>query len=368
VGAFLSGGIDSSAVTALARPYYGDNDFHTFSVGFETFSELPHAKVVSEFLDTNHHEVNITSDLVKKNLHRIAWIYDEPLGDAAIINTYFLSRESKKYVTVVLTGDGGDELFAGYRHYADNPKIYPFLKNSVVRNIADRITDQFYKRLYPVQIQTVNNGMRYLDFFLDSSFERIHLNTLRTMVDKEIAKISCLPAVDINSFENFPGSQETTMGKMLAIDCKNLLPEKFLMKVDKGTMANAVEARIPLLDVGLIQFAFTIPPELKIRNGQEKYILRKAVQDLLPRQISQRPKQGFGTTVGQWMQDDLREIVLQMISDGPFLQEILKSDFRTRLRTSLDKKIQDCPFEVWTIFALEMWYDTFFVDYEKYLT
>jgi len=365
VGAFLSGGIDSSAVTALARPYYRDNDFHTFSVGFETFSELPYAKKVSEFLDTDHHEVQITSNMVLKDLRKIAWIYDEPLGDAAIINNYFLSKEAKKFVTVVLTGDGGDELFAGYANYSYNPRIYSILKNSVIKKFASTLTNLFYKRYYPTDSQFLNNKMRYLDFFLDLPFDRIHLNTQRNLGDKEIENISSLPCVDINTHANFPETQQTTLGKMLAVDCKNLLPEKFLMKVDKGTMANSVEARIPLLDVELIQFAFTIPPHLKIKNWQEKYILRKAVKGLLPREILQRPKLGFGTTVGQWLQDDLYETVLQKINEGQLLNEILKKDFRTQLLNKLNKKIRDSPFEIWTLFALELWYDTFFVEYNE---
>ncbi|MDO8873690.1 MAG: asparagine synthase (glutamine-hydrolyzing) [Methanoregula sp.] len=359
VGAFLSGGIDSSAVVALARPYY-TNNFHTFSVGFETFSELPYAKKVSEYLDTDHHEVQITSEMVLKDLRKIAWIYDEPLGDAAIINTYFLSKEAKKYVTVVLTGDGGDELFGGYLNYSYNPRIYSLLRNPVISKMAGAVTNLFYKRYYPFNSHFINNKMRYLDFFLDSSFDRIHLNTQRNLGDKEIENISSLPYVDINTHANFPEAQQTSLGKMLAVDCKNLLPEKFLMKVDKGTMANSVEARIPLLDVELIQFAFTIPPQLKIKNRQEKYILRKAVQGLLPREILQRPKLGFGTTVGQWMQDDLQEIVLQMIHEGPLLKDTLKNDARLHLIKNLNKKIRYSPSEIWTLFAAELWYDCYF--------
>lgn len=362
VGAFLSGGIDSSAVVALARPYYRNN-FHTFSVGFETFSELLYAKKVSEYLDTDHHEVQITSEMVLKDLKKIAWIYDEPLGDAAIINTYFLSKEAKKYVTVVLTGDGGDELFGGYAPYLNNPRRYLLLKNPLIKKSANLVTNLFYNRYYPSNYQSINNKMRYLDFFLDSSFNRIHLNSQRMMGDNEIKCITSLPYVDINSHANFPNGQQTTLGTMLAVDCKNILPEKFLMKVDKGTMANSVEARVPLLDVELIQFAFTIPPQLKIKNGQEKYILRKAVQGLLPREILQRPKLGFGTTVGQWLQDDLREIVLQMIHEGPLLKDTLKNDARLQLIRNLNKKVRESPFEIWTLFAAELWYDTFFVDY-----
>jgi asparagine synthase (glutamine-hydrolysing) len=364
VGAFLSGGIDSSAVVAVARPHY-DNNFHTFSVGFETFSELPYARKVSEYLETDHHEVQITSEMVSKNLTQIAWLYDEPLGDAAIINTYFLSKEAKKYVTVVLTGDGGDELFGGYANYSYNPWIYSVLRIPVIKKMACAVTNHFYKGYFPTNSRFIKNKMRYLSFFLDSSFERVHLNTQRNMGDIEIENISSLPYVNTNTYANFPKTQQTTLGKMLAVDCKNLLPEKFLMKVDKGTMANSVEARIPLLDIELIRFAFTIPPHLKIKTGQEKYILRKAVSSLLPQEILQRPKLGFGTTVGQWMQNDLYDLVLQKVSEGQLLKDILKKDFNTQLTDRLNKTIRDCPSEIWTLFAAELWYDTFFVDYHE---
>ena len=128
VGAFLSGGIDSSAVVALARPHFSQGNFHTFSVGFETFSELGYARLVSDYLDTVHHEIIISPQDVARDIDRVAWYYDEPLGEAAVINNYYLSKEAKKYVTVVLAGEGGDELFAGYGSYKRGLNVYRFYR------------------------------------------------------------------------------------------------------------------------------------------------------------------------------------------------------------------------------------------------
>jgi len=361
VGAFLSGGIDSSAVVALARPH-ANEEFHTFSVGFETHSELEYARTVAGHLDTNHHEFTITTDMVLRNLEHIGGLYDEPLGDAAIINNYFLSKEAKKYVSVVLAGEGGDEVFAGYPTYQLNLKALSFIEkpliNTVFRNLIVRM---------PVRYGVFDSSryvtyLRYASFFNDTSIERIHLNTTRQMADREIEELTSLPKLIPNDSANYSRIMNDHLNKMLAIDCKNLLPEKFLMKADKGTMAHAVEERAPLLDLDIINFGFSLPPSLKIRNGQEKYILRKAVQDLLPDSIISRPKKGFGTTVGQWMDEGLGEVVTQTIDQGILLKRILKPDKYRDLVTHLDKAVSKSPFKLWTLFALEIWYDLYFTN------
>jgi asparagine synthase (glutamine-hydrolysing) len=360
VGAFLSGGIDSSAIVALARPHV-ESEFHTFSVGFETFSEQEYAKIVSQHLDTVHHELIITADMVVKNLPKIAWHYDEPLGDAAIINNYYLSREARRYVKVVLAGEGGDELFAGYPNYRRNLKIYYILKIPLLKFIAKTLMNVLPDGSTINSSNKLKQIKRYAKFFMDSSLESVHLNTTRTMSDDEIIEISNLTPFNINSFAVYPQNLQSALGKMQAVDCKNLLPEKFLMKADKGTMANSIEERLPLLDKEIIEFAFSIPPRFKIKKGLEKYILRRAVEDLLPKEIINRPKKGFGTTVGHWMENELGELVSQKLSQGELLKEILKPEQRQALLKGLDKGFERYPFKIWTIFALELWYETYFL-------
>jgi len=361
VGAFLSGGIDSSAVVALARPH-ANEEFHTFSVGFETYSECEYAQTVAEHLDTNHHELTITTAMVLQNLENIAWLYDEPLGDAAIINNYFLSKEAKKYVSVVLAGEGGDEVFAGYPTYQLNLKALTILKKPLIDSIFRNLITRIPVRYGMYDSCRYVTYLRYAGYFHDASIEKIHLNTSRQMADREIEEMTTLPKVIPNEHANYPSNMSVSLNKMLAMDCKNLLPEKFLMKADKGTMAHAVEERAPLLDSDIINFGFSLPPNLKIRNGQEKYILRKAVHDLLPGTIISRPKKGFGTTVGHWMDNGLGEVVTQTIDQGILLKRILKPDKYQELVTNVDKAISKSPFKLWTLFALEMWHDIYFTN------
>jgi len=357
VGAFLSGGIDSACIVALARPYAKD-EFHTFSVGFETFSELAYAKIVSQYLHTTHHEIVITPEMVKRDLPRIAWYYDEPLGDAAIINNYYLSKESRKYVTVVLAGEGGDELFGGYPEYRRGLKYSNYFKmpglfRAAVKHIVDLIPGK--GNIY----MAGNRIHRFADILCQPTFEKAHLFTRRQMSDAEIRYLTRLDSPDIDSLL-IPSSQMSDpLNQMLALDCKNLLPEKFLMKADKGTMANSIEERLPLLDKEIIEFAFSVPSNLKIRGGQEKYILRKAVEDLLPPEIVNRKKQGFSTPVDAWI-NNMKDWVYQTIDGGELVKDYFKKDKIRLLLDDFNIRPNYRARTIWTIFALELWYDTYF--------
>lgn len=366
IGAFLSGGIDSSAVVALARPFVEDR-FHTFSVGFETFSELPYAKIVSEHLDTIHHEQIITDKMVLKEIEKIAWLYDEPLGDAAIINNYFLSKAAKKYVTVVLAGEGGDELFGGYSNYTHNLKLKKILNYKTLNFIIPRMLHHISNIKFVMHNHDMKRKIKYIQNSFDSNIENFHQNSTKTTTDEEIKKLFILPDFEINSLAIYPSNVHTMLGKMLAMDCKNLLPEKFLMKTDKGTMANSIEERLPILDKYIIEFAFSIPPQFKIRHNNEKYIFRKCVLDLLPEKIINRPKKGFGTPMGDWMEHELGEIVEQTINQGELLSNIMKSDGRAMLIKNMNKEIKEQPGKIWTIFALEIWYNTYFKNRQRLL-
>lgn len=258
IGAFLSGGIDSSAVVALARPYVED-EFHTFSVGFESFSELEYAKIVSEHLDTVHHELVITSKMVERDLPRIAWYYDEPLGDAAIINTYYMSMIAQKYVKVVLAGEGGDELFAGYPRYAMARKLFTYYKlSSQLRRAAEPLVESIPAK---GDIYAKSNRIHELvSKLIKKDFETVCFDLTKEMTDAEVEYLVKVKCADPNRFSIDSPKMIDPLNKMLALDSKNLLPERYLMKADKGTMANSIEERLPLLDKELIRYAFSIPP------------------------------------------------------------------------------------------------------------
>ena len=338
VGAFLSGGIDSSAVVALARPHFSQGDFHTFSAGFPTFSELSYARLVSDHLDTVHHEIIINPEDVARDIDRIAWHYDEPLGDAAIINNYYLSREAKKYVTVVLAGEGGDEVFAGYSRYASAKNLYRFY----------RLPEAFNRIMHSLSLFVPGRGdigsrsntiYRKAWLLGQKNFESAYLLMWNELSSAEKEKLMLNACPDPVASAIYGSEMRDPLNKMLVLDCKNLLPEEFLMKADKGTMANSIEERLPLLDQEVIKYAFSIPSSLKLKRGCEKYIFRKAVQDLLPRAIIDRKKMGFGTPMGAWMCGELRERVTSSLEDGPLVSRL----FRHGQVTQIGAKIHGKP-------------------------
>jgi asparagine synthase (glutamine-hydrolysing) len=359
IGAFLSGGLDSSAVVALARSHVAAK-FHTFSVGFETFSELEYAKIVSEHLDTTHHERIITDKMVMNELGRIAWIFDEPIGDAAIVNNFFLSKEAKKYVTVVLAGEGGDEIFAGYPNYFYNTTANKILRYKMLKFFYGKTLTWISKVPVINDNQRMKTILTYAQYLNDENVENFHQNTTRTMSDHELNESFTLPEFNINSLAIYPNNIKTVLNRMLAMDCKNLLPEKYLMKSDKGTMANSIEERLPLLDMCVIEFAFSIPSNLKLKINREKYIFRKSVWDLLPERILKRKKQGFGTTVGHWMENELGDVVIERLDRGKLLSGIFQQNAKNTLLSNPKKSMREQPSKIWTLFALELWFDTFF--------
>jgi asparagine synthase (glutamine-hydrolysing) len=358
VGAFLSGGLDSSSAVALARPLVA-YDFHTFSMGFETFSELNYAKIVAEGLDTVHHEIVLDAEDVMKEIEKIAWHYDEPLGDSAIIANYFLAKEARKYVKVVIAGEAGDEIFGGYSGYNVNLKLYNFYKlPAFIRTILKKTIS-----LSPLKGDPFKNKIEfYLNYAAQKNFNIAHVYTGRVMSDDEITWYTSQNLSYTKNLVVFPNSRiKEPLNRMLALDCKNLLPERFLMKADKATMANSVEERLPLMDKNIVEFAFQIPPKFKIKAGKGKYILKKAVEDLVPRAIFERKKTGFGVPDIYWIKNELREVVEQKLSEGELIREMFDSRKIEKLMTNYGTSRFGHPsILVWNLFALELWYEQFF--------
>ncbi len=361
MGAFLSGGIDSSAIVALARPYI-ENQFHTFSAGFETFSEFEYANKVSKHVGTIHHEIIITPEMVMQDLPQIVRYSDEPLGDAATINIFYLSREASKYTKIVLMGEGGDEVLGGYRAYTYGLRYFSLFNKlpKFVRSTARFLIDQIPQK---GNICVSSNRIHHLaNYFFQNDLESAHLYSSRGLNDTEIHYLTGLDSRSINGMSIDTNQMQIPLNKMQAIDCKNILPGKFFTKVDAGVMANSVEARFPFADKELVNCAFSLPPKLKINNGQEKYILRKAVEDLLPREITHRKKHGFGTPLSAWMSGGMTNMVYQKLQEGELIKQIINQD---RLKVILENfsKGRICQEQtIWALFALELWYETHFKD------
>lgn len=362
IGAFLSGGIDSSAVVALWRKQ-SVGKIHTFTASFETNSESEYAKQVSQYLGVEYHEVPIAVDNVLKDIEKITWHNDEPLGDAAIINTYYLSKEASKYVKVVLAGEGGDELFGGYPWYGfykyikimhEMPMLFKWVTKSIIGQCDLTSNIERYKRilLFPCQMTELE-----LLLYPETSMS---MQNIEWLIDKNNFTFWN----DVNAYIERPNSFLHDCNKMLALDCLNLLPEKFLMKADKGTMANTIEERLPLLDKEIIQFAFRVPVKFK----QDKYVLRKAVEDLLPSNIVWRKKQGFGTPIAHWLSNEkFKEYALDKLKNGILLKEICKQKSLESITTHYESDRYNkqgyaaLQFStiVWNLLVLQIWYDAF---------
>jgi len=361
VGAFLSGGIDSSAVVALWREQ-SNQDIHTFTASFEGHSEAEYAKLVSKHLNVEYHEVPITADMVATDISRITWHHDEPLGDAAVINNYYLAQEARKYVKVVLAGEGGDELFGGYPWYRYAPYLEIMTRTPVwMREVAQRFLgngnpldwdDKFDRVLqFPMQ-ETLDEMLLYPT----TSMSLLNLSWLTGKPYQEVRREVILKNRSFNG--------RSLYNKMLGMDCLNLLPEKFLMKADKATMAHALEERLPLLDKNIIEFAFSLPQKLK----KDKYILRKAVEDLLPPEIVWRKKAGFGTPVVDWLNDPKMQLtVMHCLRDGKLLKEVCRKESLDKLAKYVSEgKLKaggalalNVGGMIWNLVALQVWHDRF---------
>src|SRR5688500_4794184 len=309
VGAFLSGGVDSSAVVALMTRNT-TRRVQTFAVGFEygsTYNELPDARRVAEHLGTEHHEIVVRAPQLLDALQTLVYHFDEPFGDAACFPTYLVSQLARQHVTVALTGEGGDELFGGYRRYA---------------------ADVWLRRLSPLLaagapgFQSLSGALprfRHLKKVVDSGRLRDdaarYAMLLRVFNDDLLAALLAPDVVDA-TFD--PVAHYRThmaearhadhLNRLMYVDLKTWLPDTYLEKVDKTSMAVSLEARVPLLDHRLVELSMRIPGRQKIAGGETKRIFKRAVADLLPVATLQKPKHGFAVPTDPWFRGELRDL------------------------------------------------------------
>lgn len=352
VGSFLSGGLDSSLMTALYRKL-SSGDIHTFTVTFDHFSEAKYAKEVSQHLATIHHEVPINAGMVARDVGHVTWHHDEPLGDAAVLCNYYMAKEAKKYVTVALAGEGGDEVFGGYPWYR-YAEMLGGISRVPGRQIIGRIlSPDVTNRWYRLQ--------RYAGLFDSKSLDNSLLYATTATSRRSVEWLTGWECQD-----NYVDCRvEGVYNRMLALDFLNLLPEKFLMKADKGTMSWAIEERLPLLDVKVVEYAFSLDPDLK----KDKWVLRRVAEKLLPEGIARRPKQGFGTPIAQWLREKpLADMVLDRVAEGVLLREVCKPKALGKVvkyiresRGQGSRVMAADPMNVvWGLFALQVWHDIWF--------
>jgi asparagine synthase (glutamine-hydrolysing) len=321
IGSFLSGGIDSSLITALMQKNSID-PINTFSIGFhdKSFNEAHYAKEVARFLGTNHVEHYVSADEAFGVIPDLGQIYDEPFADPSQIPTYLVSKIAKQNVTVVLSGDGGDELFAGYNRHVflkmwESFEVFPYR--------ARQLTGKLLNAGQKIKLFNILESLDFINFLpknLNDKVSKIS-NRLIDIQDsheliRSLSKIDNLhhPVINENlisenleishNFETYPGS---LMEKMTYLDVMKYLPDDILVKVDRASMANSLETRAPFLDYKLVEFAFGLPESLRVRNRDSKWILKQALFKLVPRELIERPKMGFGVPVGTWINGPLKD-------------------------------------------------------------
>ena len=368
LGAFLSGGIDSSAVVALMSQESTER-VKTFSIGFDEqdFSELHHARRVAEHVGADHHEFIVRPDAVEV-LPLLVEHYGEPYADSSAVPTYYVAKETRKHVTVALNGDGGDESFAGYERYAamgiteKYRRVPSFLRESLIRRAVDLIPTDATKRsriksaqrlLAVVDRPKTGRYMQWMSTFNDETKQPLYSDSFR----QQILGANATGILE-TWFKRANGIG--VVDAMLLTDQMTYLPNDLLVKVDIATMAVSLEARSPFLDHHVIEFAASLPQNLKLRGLTGKYLLKKVLRKLLPSENLDRRKMGFGVPVGHWfrgkMQPFLREVLLseKALGRGLFKPETVKQLVELHTRAERDYSAQ-----LWTLLMLELWFNRF---------
>jgi asparagine synthase (glutamine-hydrolysing) len=357
VGAFLSGGVDSGAVVAMMSRL-SSTPVKTFSIGFpeQEFNELAHARILAERFGTEHHELIVEPDVVGL-LDEVTWHLDEPFGDPSAIPTYLVSRLASQHVTVVLSGDGGDELFGGYDKYLveRSERRFDHLPSALRRAAA--ITSG----LMPARMRGKNllrhlsmqGSRRYLD-----ALTLFRLEEMRGLLQPEAYRlIAHSDGGELESLLEHAGSD--WLSRLQYFDVRRYLPLDILTKVDRMSMAHSIEARVPLLDHVLAEFAATIPADMTLKGTTTKHIFKKAMRGLLPAGILERRKQGFAVPLGRWFRGPLRGYVHELLlSDVCRRRGVLNPSYVTRLLARHDSG-RDFDLHLWTLVSFELWCRTF---------
>ncbi len=368
LGAFLSGGIDSSAVVALMSQESSER-VKTFSIGFDEqdFSELHHARRVAEHVGAEHHEFIVRPDAIEV-LPMLVEHYGEPYADSSALPTYYVAKETRKHVTVALNGDGGDESFAGYERYIamglteKYRKVPSFVRESLIREAVNLIPTDPTKRskiksaqrlLAVVSHPKTNRYMHWMSTFNEEMKGPLYSDFFR----EQTADANATGILE-NWFKRANGIG--IVDALLLTDQMTYLPNDLLVKVDIATMAVSLEARSPFLDHHVIEFAASLPQNLKLRRLTGKYLLKKVLRKLLPSENLTRRKMGFGVPIGHWfrgkMQPFLREVVL---SDKALGRGLFKPETVRQLVDSHTRAERDYSHQLWTLLMLELWFNRF---------
>ncbi len=368
LGAFLSGGVDSSIIVALMAEASA-NPVKTFSIGFDEadFSELKYAKMVAEHIGAEHHEFIVRPDALEI-LPLLVEHYGEPYADSSSIPTYYVSRETRRHVTVALNGDGGDESFAGYERYMGMKaaesyhRIPGFVRKSLIEFPASLLPNSKKHRsrlrsakrfVESASLPTIDRYFRWMSAIAPNlKSELISENFRRNLNGTKPSD-----ALDY-WFERANGAD--IIDKTMFVDQMTYLPNDLLVKVDIASMANSLEARSPFLDHKVIEFAATLPADIKVKKADTKTLLKKVAANLVPREAIYRRKMGFGVPIGAWLRGEMRDFMRENLLSEKFANRGLFDQKKIEnLITEHQNQIRDHATPLWTLLMLELWFQRF---------
>jgi asparagine synthase (glutamine-hydrolysing) len=360
VGLFLSGGIDSTIVAALMDSLT-DRPVETYSIGFDesAYDELEHAREVADAYDTNHHEYTVTTDSATV-LPDLVEEFELPFGDPSALPTYYVAQVASDDITVALNGDAGDENFAGYDRYrydelAGLASRAPGRLRERARDLASELPAGLQKRTqvqYGRRFLRAASGddvERYAEFICHALEDDLRGAWVGPEAEDELQTMR-------DAFERADGP--TRLDRLLQVDIETYLPDDLLVKADRATMAHSVEGRSPFLDHKLVEFAASVPAEYKRRDGEGKWLLKRAFEAEIPEAVRTKPKQGFGVPISEWFRDELRGFARE------HLERLGQRDpfDRDALQGLLDEHVAgraDHGFRLWDLVWLECWYEQF---------
>jgi len=368
LGVLLSGGVDSSSVAALAVRASSEA-VKTFSISFAeaSFDESAYARGVAKFLGTDHHEERLSANLAANLVSEIGAWMDEPFSDPSLVPTYLLSRFTRKHVTVALGGDGGDEIFAGYPMYAGIKwaEIYKRVPLSIRHKIIEPLI-----RLLPVKTKNLSFDYKAMRFVTGAKYDPVarHHIWFGSFTPDEQEQLLTANALAETNGDIYQQAREMMnecgetdpVKSMQNLDTRLYLAEDILTKVDRASMAVSLEVRAPFLDPRVAEFAASLPSDYKLRGHKTKYILKKAVNNLLPPFVTRRPKKGFGVPVAEWLKQKLRPMARDLLSPERVRRAgVFNPDFVSRLQDEHERGIANHRKLLWTLLMFELWHESF---------
>lgn len=364
LGAFLSGGIDSSTVVALMQAQ-SDRPVQTFSIGFHEarFNEADHAKAVAHHLRTSHTELYVRAEDAQAIVPSLPGIYDEPFADSSQIPTILVSQLARRSVTVSLSGDGGDEFFGGYPRYATSETLW----NSI-RRVPGPLRKPTARAICALPLQSLGGALRtpalerraqkLSKMLVANRPHRMYTSLVSHWADRP-ATIYEAPPPPTALTDGDPSVEGLTFFEwMMYVDTLTYLPDDILTKVDRASMSVALEARVPLLDHRVLEFAWRLPLHMRRRHGQGKWLLRQVLYRYVPRALVERPKMGFGVPVGEWLRGPLRDWADNLLDEGRLRREGLLNVEAVREKWAEHLAgVRDWQSDLWVVLMLEAWLD-----------